>query len=166
MGGNKGAGTRQFQAINETTPPAALIFSLLTQISSLSGIRSVEDTYSAFWETNRAFTMKGRFGSLEGKLVYYGMSEKRSRHAHSIAQYLSVPMAQGVDDGDDLRIRGQTLPLLLRHERPQLVDVDCWAPLGVALQVKVAHADFTKVTGVVLVKVGSAAHRVKVRGLV
>jgi len=119
-----------------TTPPAALIFS------------------SAIFDTNRALTIKGSWGSLNK------ISNKPTNRTHnvlSIAQHLSVAEFQGVNDGDELRVGSQTLLLLSGHKTPELVDVDGWAPLGVASEMEMAHTNLSEVTRMVLVKVGSAA---------
>ena len=68
-------------------------------------------------------------------------------------------MTQSVDDGNNLRVFRQTRLLFCGNKRPELVDVDSCSPVEVAGQVEVAHTNFTKVTGMVLIKVGSLSHR-------
>jgi hypothetical protein len=54
-----------YQATSDTTPPASLIFALKMEVHQHHKLDThAQQTYSAFAETNRAFTMKGSFGSL------------------------------------------------------------------------------------------------------
>ena len=64
-------------------------------------------------------------------------------------------MLENVDDGDNVRVGGEALLLRLRDKRPELVDVDDRAPVRVAGEVEVAHTNFTEVTRMVLIEVGS-----------
>jgi len=64
-------------------------------------------------------------------------------------------MVQHIYYGDNLRLRRKIFLVLLRHKRPQLVYVDGRVPLRIARQVEVAHTNFTEVTRMVFIKVGS-----------
>ena len=68
---------------------------------------------------------------------------------------------EGINHRDDIRRLGQTLLLLRRNQRPQLVYVDDGSPVHVAGQVEVAHTDLTEVTRMVLIEVGSININVK-----
>lgn len=54
-----------------------------------------------------------------------------------------------------MRILLDVLLVLLRHKRPQFVHIDCRVPLRIARQMETAHTDFTEITRVVFIKVGS-----------
>lgn len=122
-----------------TTPPASLIFALL----ALSAPSPKKDSGDALCDSGHkaCFYDEGQLGE------------------HAVAEHLSVAKPQGVDDGDDAGVSGDTLLLLCGDEAPELVDVDDGPPVGVAGQVEVAHTDFTEVTGMVLVEVCSARVR-------
>ena len=120
-----------------TTPPAALIFS------------------SAIFDTNRALTIKGSWGSLNKGINAKPIGQTQL-NLLSVAQNLSVAKLQGVNNRDELRVGSQILLLLSGHKTPELVDVDGWAPLGVASKMEMAHTNLSEVTGMVLVEVGSA----------
>lgn len=62
---------------------------------------------------------------------------------------------ESVNDGNNFAVLREALPLLCWHKRPQLVDVDGWAPVGVAGEMEMAHTDLTEVTRMVLVEVGT-----------
>jgi hypothetical protein len=64
-------------------------------------------------------------------------------------------MTQNINYRHDLRVRCQPFLLLYRYEGPQLVHVDDWAPLQIAREMESAHTDFTEVTGMVFIEVGS-----------
>lgn len=51
--------------------------------------------------------------------------------------------------------------MLLWYKRPQLVHVDSRIPLRIARQMEAAHTDLTKVTRMVLIKVGSEKKKKK-----
>uniref|UniRef100_A0A7N0T5V7 Uncharacterized protein n=1 Tax=Kalanchoe fedtschenkoi TaxID=63787 RepID=A0A7N0T5V7_KALFE len=69
---------------------------------------------------------------------------------HPLPQDLEVPELRDIDQRKVIR-RGLVLHLL-RHERPQLVDVDDRAVELVAKLMEVAHADLAEVSGMVLVE--------------
>ena len=73
----------------------------------------------------------------------------------SVAQHLRVPETKSVNHGDDLRVLLEVRLLLLRNKCPKLVQVDSCAPINVPGQVEVTHTNFTEVTRMVLIKVGS-----------
>ncbi len=54
--------------------------------------------------------------------------------------------AHAVDDGRHVLLLLVLLSRLLGHQRPQLVQVDRWAPVLVPRQVVVTHADLSEVT--------------------
>jgi hypothetical protein len=62
---------------------------------------------------------------------------------------------ESVNYWHDLRVLSQALLFLCRNERPELVDVDNLLPVLVAGNMEVTHTNFTEVTGMVLIKVGS-----------
>ena len=98
--------------------------------------------------------MHGSFGSL------YEPSHKTrvdncAYNLLSIAQHLSVSMLESINNWDNLRVLRQAFLFLFRNKRPQLVNIDDWSPLCIASQVESSHTHFTKVTRVVLVKVGT-----------
>jgi|SRR5216684_5205024 len=59
---NNNVETSTHQATNFTTPPAALILALPSALADST--EALEITYSAFSDTNRAFTIIGKLGSL------------------------------------------------------------------------------------------------------
>jgi len=61
---------------------------------------------------------------------------------------------EGIDHWHNLRVLRKALLLLLRYKRPQFVNVNDRPPRCVASQVVMAHTNFSKVTRMVLVKVG------------
>ncbi|KAH3669500.1 hypothetical protein OGAPHI_001621 [Ogataea philodendri] len=73
----------------------------------------------------------------------------------SLTQNLSVSRGQGVDDNSGIFGARSDLLVLLLNQRPQLVKVDDWAPEVGLLLVEISHTNFTKVTWVVFVQVGS-----------
>lgn len=64
-------------------------------------------------------------------------------------------MLESINNWDNLRVLRQAFLFLFRNKRPQLVNIDDWSPLCIASQVESSHTHFTKVTRVVLVKVGT-----------
>ncbi|CAL9016120.1 unnamed protein product [Prunus brigantina] len=70
-----------------------------------------------------------------------------------LPQHLKVPKLRHVDQRHVVSfVRRRLVLRLLRHQRPELVDVDDGAVELVAELVEVAHADFTKIPRVVLVE--------------
>ena len=45
--------------------------------------------------------------------------------------------------------------MFLRHKRPQFVHIDCRVPMRIAREMEMAHTNFTEVTRMVFIKVGS-----------
>lgn len=109
-------------------------------------------THSANADTHRALTIKGSFGRLE---IYNHQYRKcilsMGIDSQALPEDLAVTKSKGVNDGDDLAGLREALLLLLRDERPELVQVHDRLPLDIAGQVESPHTDFTKVTRMVLV---------------
>lgn len=76
-------------------------------------------------------------------------------NALSIAQYFSIAVQQGVDHWDDIGCLRQALLLLCGHQTPELVDVDDRSPELVAGEMEMAHTNFTEVTRMVLIEIGT-----------
>lgn len=74
-------------------------------------------------------------------------------------------MTQDINNWYDLRFLRQALLLFCWHKCPQLVYVDDRAPLQIAREVESAHTDFTEVSRMVFVEVGSKLHREVLVGL-
>jgi hypothetical protein len=74
-------------------------------------------------------------------------------------------VVEGVNNRDDLGVLGETLLLLLRHQCPELVNVDRRLPELVAGNVEVPHTNLSKVARVVLVKVGTKREHHAIRNL-
>jgi hypothetical protein len=89
-----------------------------------------------------------------------GYTARSTRYALSITEDLTIPVCEGVNDGHNIRIFIQTLLFLCRYQTPELVDVDDWSPRLVAGQVEVSHTNFTEVTRMVLIEVGSVVQAV------
>lgn len=75
----------------------------------------------------------------------------------SIPQHLSIPMLKCVDNRNNLRVMLQALLLFLGHKTPQFVDINDGAPMLVAREMEVAHTDFSKVTRMIFIEVGSVS---------
>lgn len=130
----------QNYATSLTTPPAALIFS------------------SAFFETKRAFTMKGSLGSLREGVSFVKRTplHRKGMNSLSVAQNLCESVVESVNHWDNLRVLLQLSLLRRGDKRPELVDVDDRRPVCVARKMVVAHTNLTEVTRMVLIEVGSS----------
>lgn len=82
-----------------------------------------------------------------------GLHYNRLLRQGTLCQNLAVSGSQAVDDWDVLGASGSAR--LLRHQGPQLLDVDGRAVLVVAEQVEVTHTVLSKVSGMVTVEEGA-----------
>lgn len=75
----------------------------------------------------------------------------------TLAEDFAVSEWEEVEDWGSVGLAASEslLALLLWDERPELVEVDDWLPESVLHLVEVSHTDFTEVTRVVLVHVGT-----------
>lgn len=63
-------------------------------------------------DTKRAFTMKGTLGSLDCVALDIRENVQEEKNAQSVAQNLAIPVAEGVNDGNNIRSLSETLLLL------------------------------------------------------
>lgn len=79
------------------------------------------------------------------------LDDERLSRETTTSQDLSETSLKSVDDGG--RASSSSLAGLLGHQGPELVDVDSWAPGGLASQVEVTHTDLTKVSRMITIHV-------------
>jgi len=82
-----------------------------------------------------------------------GLDDDRLTGQVTLAKYLVVARANDVDDGRDVGLGLVLCACLLRHKRPELVEVERGAPVLLHRLVEVAHAHLAKVPRVIFVKV-------------